>query len=370
MRVLFSAPPQTGHLLPALPTLSALRAAGHDVLLAGYGGNPRGYDVIGLPVVDVGDGMTVDQAYQALPSGNRFESVAALDGEEILRRPAAANAILLRPTIGPLLDVVRDWRPDVLLYDPFQGAFPLVAAITGLPAVEHQFGPLNGRPLSRLLAAELADDYREHGLDGPAHAVSIEVVPPSLHGPDPDSWQVRYVPLHGASGLPRDLLAPGDRPRVLVSFGTVVRAEERDRRLGALLPRLARLDADFLLPAAAGLDGLPGNVRALPWVPVTEVLRHCRAIIHHGGAGTLMAAVTTGTPQLIVPHHGDQPYNADLVTKTGIGLRADTVDTIDDDLLDRLLHDETLLAGAEAMRAENARQPAPSTLVTRFAQLA
>ncbi|MFI5843267.1 glycosyltransferase [Catenuloplanes sp. NPDC051500] len=365
MRILFSAPPQTGHLLPALPTLHGLRAAGHDVLLAGYGGNPRAYDITGLPVVEVGDGMTVDQAYAALPTGSRFETAAVLDGEAIFRRPAAANAILLRPTITPLLDVVRRWRPDVLVYDPFQGAVPLVAAITGLPAVEHQFGPINGRSLSGLLAGELADVYREHGLDGPERAVSIEIVPPSLHAPDPDSWQTRYVPLHGPATMPHDLLTPGDRPRVLVSFGTIVRADERDRRLGTLLPLLADTDADFLLPGA-DLGTLPANVRPLPWIPVTEVLRHCRAVIHHGGAGTLMAAVTSATPQLIVPHHGDQPYNADVVTKAAVGLTAPTTTDIDAALLATLLHDDSLLHNASALRDENARQPAPATLAERF----
>ncbi|MDR7276762.1 nucleotide disphospho-sugar-binding domain-containing protein [Catenuloplanes atrovinosus] len=369
MRVLYSAPPQAGHLLPGLPTISALRAAGHEVLLAGYGADPAGYAVTGLPVVDVGGDLTVDQAYRSLPSGNRFEHPTDLSPAGILRRPAAANAILSRNLIGPLLGVIRDWRPDVLLYDPFQGAVPLASAITGVPAVEHGFGLISGPMLTALIAEELAETYREHGAAGPAPAPVIEVVPPSLREPGPDAWQVRYVPLHGASALPRDLLAPADRPRVLLTFGTIVGTGERDRRLGELLPLLAGTDADFLLPAAQDTGPLPGNVRALPWAPVTEVLRHCRAIIHHGGAGTLMAAVTTGTPQLIIPHHGDQFHNAEVVTRAGIGLTTAGTGDLTPALLDRLLHDASLVAAVERVRAENARQPAPSTLVARFESL-
>lgn len=366
MRVLFSAPPQAGHLLPALPTINALRGAGHDVLLAGYGANPDGYAVAGLPMADVGGDLTVDAAYHSLPSGNRFETPAEMTVEGILRRPAAANAILARNMISPLRDLVRDWRPDVLLYDPFQGAMPLVAAMTGLPAVEHQFGLIDGRVLTALIAGELAAEY--DGLS-PAAAPSIEIAPPSLHAPAPSGWQVRYVSLHGTSTLPAGLLTPGGRPRVLLTFGTIVGAEERDRRLGTLLPLLAHTDADFLMPAAQDAGPLPPNVRPLPWVPVTEVLRHCDAIIHHGGAGTLMAAVTTGTPQLIVPHHGDQFHNADVAVRTGIGLTAATTADIDAELLDLLLHDASLAEAVAEIRAENDRRPPPSSVVERFEKL-
>ncbi|GAB7039365.1 MULTISPECIES: glycosyltransferase [Catenuloplanes] len=366
MRILYSAPPQAGHLLPALPMINALRGAGHEILLAGYGANPDGYAVAGLPQVDVGGDLTVDAAYLSLPSGNRFERPAEMTVEGVLRRPAAANAILARTMLQPLRDLVAAWRPDVLLYDPFQGAMPLVAAEAGLPAVEHQFGPIDGRVLSALLAAELSDEYR--GLE-PVQAPSIEIMPPSLRAPGPAGWQIRYLPMHGASTLPADLLRAGDRPRVLVTFGTIVGAEERERRLGALLPLLERTDADILMPAARDAGPLPANVRPLPWVPVTEVLRHCDAIIHHGGAGTLMAAVTTGTPQLIVPHHGDQYHNADVVTRAGIGLTAGSTAEIDAAMLDRLLRDASLRGAVAEIRAENERQPAPAELVPRFEAL-
>ncbi|WP_363486430.1 nucleotide disphospho-sugar-binding domain-containing protein, partial [Mesorhizobium sp.] len=47
------------------------------------------------------------------------------------------------------------------------------------------------------------------------------------------------------------------------------------------------------------------------------------AVIHHGGAGTTVAAARAGAPQLIVPQIGDQPYWAKRVAELGIGAAHD-----------------------------------------------
>lgn len=44
------------------------------------------------------------------------------------------------------------------------------------------------------------------------------------------------------------------------------------------------------------------------------------AIVHHGGAGTTMAATRSGMPQVIVPQIADQPYWAGRVADLGIGV--------------------------------------------------
>ncbi|SFO68575.1 vancomycin aglycone glucosyltransferase [Mesorhizobium sp. NFR06] len=47
------------------------------------------------------------------------------------------------------------------------------------------------------------------------------------------------------------------------------------------------------------------------------------AAMHHGGAGTTVAAARAGTPQVIVPQIGDQPYWARRAAELGIGAAHD-----------------------------------------------
>ncbi|MFI1066006.1 MULTISPECIES: glycosyltransferase [Streptomyces] len=43
-------------------------------------------------------------------------------------------------------------------------------------------------------------------------------------------------------------------------------------------------------------------------------------VVHHGGAGTTTTATRSGTPQVVVPMIGDQPWWATRVAELGIGV--------------------------------------------------
>jgi len=46
----------------------------------------------------------------------------------------------------------------------------------------------------------------------------------------------------------------------------------------------------------------------------------CAAIVHHGGVGTMAAALRSGRPTIVTPCGFDQPFNATLVQESGAGL--------------------------------------------------
>ena len=64
---------------------------------------------------------------------------------------------------------------------------------------------------------------------------------------------------------------------------------------------------------------LPSNVRRLGYVPYSELLPVCRAVVHHGGVGTTAQALRAGTPQLVRPLAFDQFDNARRVKELGCG---------------------------------------------------
>src|SRR5258705_7175024 len=70
-------------------------------------------------------------------------------------------------------------------------------------------------------------------------------------------------------------------------------------------------------PADLNLGPIAPNVRVEQWVSHSDLLPRCAALVTTGGAGTVMAALQAGVPQLIVPTHWDKPDNARRVVEAG-----------------------------------------------------
>ncbi|KAH7691854.1 Sterol 3-beta-glucosyltransferase protein [Dioscorea alata] len=54
-------------------------------------------------------------------------------------------------------------------------------------------------------------------------------------------------------------------------------------------------------------------------VPHDWLFLHCKAVVHHGGAGTTAAGLKAACPTTIVPFFGDQPFWGDRVHARGVG---------------------------------------------------
>jgi len=63
----------------------------------------------------------------------------------------------------------------------------------------------------------------------------------------------------------------------------------------------------------------PGILR-LDYAPFDSLFPRCRAVVHHGGIGTLSKALRAGLPQLIIPRAYDQFDNAARAERLGFGL--------------------------------------------------
>lgn len=61
------------------------------------------------------------------------------------------------------------------------------------------------------------------------------------------------------------------------------------------------------------------GVRHFNYIPFSRVFPHARAVVHHGGIGTVAQAFAAGVPQLVVPCAHDQPDNAMRVCRLGAG---------------------------------------------------
>ncbi len=64
---------------------------------------------------------------------------------------------------------------------------------------------------------------------------------------------------------------------------------------------------------------LPDGVRHFEYAPFDKTFPSCKALVHHGGIGTLAKGLAAGLPQLIMPMAFDQPDNARRLKRLGAG---------------------------------------------------
>lgn len=64
---------------------------------------------------------------------------------------------------------------------------------------------------------------------------------------------------------------------------------------------------------------LPENIQVAKYIPLGQLLPHCRAIVHHGGIGTTSQALEARVPQVICPMAFDQFDNGRRVAEMGLG---------------------------------------------------
>jgi hypothetical protein len=151
-----------GLIGPLLPLAHALRAGGHDVLVAtGADGLPR-LATAGLPSVEVGP-AAMASAIAALAD----PAVAGSDvgGADHWRFGGALFGSAIPAARLPALRVAAlRFRPDLLLHNLLDLAAPLVAAERGIPAVSYGAGLVPDERLLADLESRVAPLWREAGL--------------------------------------------------------------------------------------------------------------------------------------------------------------------------------------------------------------
>ncbi|RCW28625.1 UDP:flavonoid glycosyltransferase YjiC (YdhE family) [Ciceribacter lividus] len=203
---------------------------------------------------------------------------------------------------------------------------------------------LLGRLSRRLVWSVMAPAYQEVvrpglGLDpytapGPLSGIQSRHLrlfgySPTLVPPDPE-WP-DTVQVTGAWVLPASseykpspelttFLLSGPRP-IYAGFGSMTNIDA-DALTGTMARVARETGRRFVL--ATGWGGLQsGEIADCPLIHVVQHVPHdwllplMAAAIHHGGAGTSIAAARAGIPSIIVPVFGDQPFWASRLQRLG-----------------------------------------------------
>jgi UDP:flavonoid glycosyltransferase YjiC (YdhE family) len=433
VRVLFTPWAQPTHYYHMVPLVWALRAAGHEVRVAGQ---PRVVEAVkrsGLTVTTVGTGYDHVSGFQQIvadfrrgPAGSPTPPaqtpaagapgeppapatpavpVAPGDAAAAPEDPFAAKKRILNEKFGPfvhsaeamaedLLDLAKHWPPDLIVADPFVLAAPLVARTSGATLLHHLWGPAVIRPAgifpgSGAPPAVWPDDlhrlYDRYGVAAaPEYATgSLDACPDRLQYPGvPGRLPMRFVPYNGAGDHPAWLSTPPERRRICVSWGT--NTTQMVGAAGFLVPEilavLAPLDAEIVVTVKrsdrALLGEVPPGVRVLEEMPLHLLLPGCDAIVHQGGAGTLLTAASAGVPQVVIAGIMDQIANAGQVAAAGVGVAINAVEPPPEGVLaavaagiSRVLLEDGVRESARLLQEEIAAQPTPAATVTALEEL-
>lgn len=133
-------------------------------------------------------------------------------------------------------------------------------------------------------------------------------------------WFTEDPPLFVPGPELSSFLAAGPAP-VCIGFGSMSQTDpQATTRL--VLDAVERAGVRAVLLAGWGqleVSQLPASVLCLESAPHSWLYPRCRAVVHHGGAGTTAAALRAGVPAVVVPFHGDQPFWASRVLASGTG---------------------------------------------------
>ena len=147
-----------------------------------------------------------------------------------------------------------------------------------------------------------------------------------------------------------DFLAAGEAP-IYVGFGSVV-AQDPVALTRTIFTALERAGARGIVAEGwAHLGGgvLPPNVYLIGDCPHDWLFPRCRAVCHHGGAGTTSTGLRAGLPTIVVPFFGDQFFWGHIVAKAGAGPEPIPI---------RRLDTESLTAAFDACRRPQIRERA------------
>ena len=273
--------------------------------------------------------------------------------------------------------LVESYRPDLLLAE-----FAPVAAMTTVKELCHV-------PL--VMTAWASEPGPGAFFDDAMHGAVDEFranhgLPPVLGGFPVDHWVVFTPPSWGR--IPRKPLASTLRAHVPAVrspgwsapasagpfvYGTLGTVYNSRRRLGTFVDAIGLGGWSGLVTVSRTID--PSGFKAWPsvaieqFVPQAAVLERADVVVCHGGLGTVLGAIETATPMVIVPLGADQLANAEIARRLGVAMVVDPKAAGPEVLRDAIasvLASPSHRSACEALRDETMAMPAVTDLVGRL----
>jgi UDP:flavonoid glycosyltransferase YjiC (YdhE family) len=384
VRVLFTCRHGLGHFHPLVPLARAAAAAGHQVAFATA--DPFRSSVQEAGFATFSAGLEVDNWREEF--GRRFGEFDLIPRAEFrqLFYGHVFTDLEAPPRAADLRTIVEHWQPEVLVHEIAEFAAPLVAALDGIPYATLGVGPVLQPEIAELAATAMGRHWQTAGLAPadarPYRSLYLDPWPASLQAPAVAEVEDRLPIRPEPAEWGEDARVPSTfddlpyRLTVYVTLGTIFNRDQET--FATVVSGLAARPINLIVTLGhdidpAGLGRQPENVRVVRYLPQAQVLPRCDAVVCHGGASTLLGALSCGLPLLVLPRGADNFYNCERVVAAGAGRRLLDAEITAQRVADEvtyLLADDGHRQAAARIAEEIRAMPAPAQIVPALERLA
>jgi UDP:flavonoid glycosyltransferase YjiC (YdhE family) len=363
LRVLFTFAGGSGHLEPLVPVAQAASEVGHAVA---FSGRPA----VAGRVRELGFEMFVTGPPGPEAPATRTPLLEVdLEREAQVLRDGFAGRIARERAAG-VLKICDDWRPDVLVCGEVDFGAMVAAERAGLPFASILITATDAFVRPEIVAEPLDALRAEHRLpaESPREPLVLSPFPHRLRPLPANALAFRTAPVQRP---------PTDAKTIYFTLGTIFNLESGDL-FERVLEGLREMPFDVVATVGRNVDPdelgpQPANVRIERYLPQSEVLPRCRAVVSHGGSGSVLGALAHGLPSVLLPMGADQPQNAARCAQLGVArvvdaLRA-TPATVREAVAD-VLSDPSHRSAAERIADEIAALPGPEDVIGGIERLA
>lgn len=351
MRIVLATFGSRGDVQPMLALSLALKAAGHDVLLAGPPEKAAWAEELGCPYQSLGGNLTafIDQMKDvySFRSGLRFVSYVCkemIDQFGFLPQIISGADLVVGASLVFALSTIAEYMGIPYRYVAFtpqllpSGQHPCPAFKThGLPQWYNRMTWSVMKGLNRfVLTSDVNKKRKQFGLrpirDSWRHVMGEDVivasdkaiaeVPLNL---DYSVRQTGYMHLdQPAQPMPEleEFLNAGSPP-VYAGFGSMPKLDQVGcvrMIVDAARSVKERVVISKFWDEPSGFENAD-DVFLIKRYPHLDLFPRMKAVIHHGGAGTTATTAISGVPQIIVPHALDQFYWGHQIFRSQLGAR-------------------------------------------------